>query len=97
MADDPAPTEFLSLYRRGFARVAACTFEVALADPQANAESIARLAARAGEQGAALLVFPELALSAYSIDDLLLQDALLDAVETQVERLVAYSADWLPL
>jgi len=97
MADAPAPTEFLSLYRRGFARVAACTFEVALADPQANAESIARLAARAGEQGAALLVFPELALSAYSIDDLLLQDALLDAVETQVERLVAYSADWLPL
>ena len=98
MAETDADTEeFLSLYRRGFARVAACTFEVALADPQANAESIARLAANAGEQGAALLVFPELALSAYSIDDLLLQDALLDAVETQVERLVAYSADWLPL
>ena len=89
--------EFLSLYRRGFARVAACTFEVALADPQANAESIARLAASAGQQGAGLLVFPELALSAYSIDDLLLQDALLDAVETQIERLVAYSADCLPL
>ena len=97
MADDAAPKEFLSLYRRGFARVAACTFEVALADPQANAEAIARLAANAGEQGAALLVFPELALSAYSIDDLLLQDALLDAVETQIERLVADSADWLPL
>ena len=37
------------------------------------------------------MVFPELSLSAYSIDDLLFQDAVLDAVEAQIERLVAAS------
>ena len=37
----------------------------------------------------AVAVFPELALSGYAIDDLLLQDALLDAVERAIGRLLA--------
>jgi hypothetical protein len=37
------------------------------------------------------MLFPELGLSAYAIDDLLLQDALLDAVETQLAQLVDVS------
>ena len=32
--------EFSSLYRHGFARIAACTLPVALADPATNAERI---------------------------------------------------------
>ena len=43
------------------------------------------------------MVFPELSLSAYAIDDLLFQDAVLDAVETQIERLVAASENLLPV
>ncbi len=73
--------EFRSLYRHGFARVAACTQPVALADPLANAEATLALARQLAEDGVALAVFPELGLSGYAIDDLRLQDALLDAVE----------------
>ena len=88
---------FRSLYRHGFARVAACTPVSAIADPDANAASILELARAVSARGAALAVFPELALSAYAIDDLLLQDPLLDAVEVAVARLLAASADLLPL
>ena len=42
-------------------------------------------------------VFPELALSGYAIDDLLLQDALLDAVERASSELVEGSAALRPL
>ncbi len=48
--------------------------------------------AQCHDRGAAVAVFPELALSAYAIDDLRLQDALLDAVEQAAARLIAESA-----
>ena len=41
--------------------------------------------------------FPELTLSGYSIEDILLQDALLDAVEDALLDVVAASADLLPV
>ena len=37
---DSAAMSFRSLYRHGFARVAACTARTALADPQANATTV---------------------------------------------------------
>ena len=43
------------------------------------------------------MLFPELGLSAYAIDDLHLQDALLDAVEAAIERLVEASRDLRPV
>ncbi|MCK8785307.1 NAD(+) synthase [Roseomonas sp. NAR14] len=88
---------FRSLYRHGFARVAACTIRTAIADPAANAASVLAVARQCHDRGAALAVFPELALSGYAIDDLLLQDPLLDAVEAAVATLVEGSADLLPL
>ena len=42
-------------------------------------------------------MFPELVLSGYAIEDLLLQDTLLDAVEQAVEEVIARSTDLLPL
>ena len=51
-----------------------------LADPR-SISTDARLAAEGDKAGVALMVFPELCLSAYAIDDLLFQDAVLDAVE----------------
>ncbi|EKY27099.1 NAD+ synthase [Brevundimonas diminuta 470-4] len=71
----------------GFVRVAAATPVVHIADPAANAEEHERLIRQAGEQGANLLVFPELSLSAYAIDDLHMQAALLEEVERQIARL----------
>ncbi len=91
------PAAFRSIYRHGFARVAACTLPVRLADPAANAEATASLAARCGEDGAVLAVFPELGISGYTIEDLRQQDALLDAVETALASLRERSRHLLPL
>ena len=89
--------DFRSIYNQGFARVAACTTTCRLADPGANAEAILALLAEVDAKAAALAVFPELALSGYAIDDLLLQDTLHTAIATAVEHLVTASADLLPL
>jgi NAD+ synthase (glutamine-hydrolysing) len=88
---------FRSLYRHGFARVAACTTRTALADPAANAQSILRMAQDCDRQAVAVAVFPELGVSGYAISDLLQQTAMLDAVETAIDTIVAGSADLLPL
>jgi NAD+ synthase (glutamine-hydrolysing) len=88
---------FESAYRHGFARVAACTIPVAIADPAANAEAVLATARECDADAVAVAVFPELCLSGYAIDDLVLQDAVLDAVVAAVEHLVAASADLLPV
>ena len=72
---------FRSLYRHGFARVAACVGRSHIADPEANAAEIRRLAEQCDADGVAVAVFPELCLSAYALEDLLLQETLLERVE----------------
>jgi NAD+ synthase (glutamine-hydrolysing) len=89
--------DFYSAYRHDFVRVAACTHHTTLADPKANADSVLRLARECHDEGVALAVFPELTLSGYSIEDILLQDTLLDAVEVAIDELVSASADLLPV
>lgn len=86
---------FWSIYSHGFARIAACTGHAAIADPPANAEAVLRQGRRCAQEGVAVAVFPELCLSGYSIEDLLLQDAMLDDVETALQTVVAGSADLL--
>ena len=88
---------FWSIYQHGFARVAACTGHTVIADPRANAASILRLARGCSEEGVAIAVFPELGLTGYSIEDLLLQDVVLDDVEAALAEIVAASADLLPV
>ncbi|MBE7202151.1 MAG: NAD(+) synthase, partial [Parafilimonas terrae] len=82
---------FQSIYRHGFLRVAACTIETTLADPARNAEAILGVARDCDARGVGLAVFPELCVSGYSIDDLLLQDVLLDASVAAVEAIVEAS------
>src|SRR3954470_15206560 len=89
--------EFRNLYEHGFARVADCTARISLADPPANAEAVLRQARACDEEGVAVALFPELCLSGYSIEDLLLQDAVLDGVEDAVETVVEGSRDLLPV
>jgi NAD+ synthase (glutamine-hydrolysing) len=88
---------FRSLYRHGFARVAACTTRTALADPATNAQTILRMARECDRQAVAVAVFPELGISGYAISDLLQQTAMLDAVETAIDTIVAGSAELMPL
>ena len=89
--------DFYNAYQHGFARVAACTHHTTLADPAANAESVLRLARDCHDDGVAVAVFPELTLSGYSIDDILLQDTLLDAVEAALLQVAADSEALLPV
>jgi NAD+ synthase (glutamine-hydrolysing) len=88
---------FRSLYRHGFARVAACTTRTTLADPVTNAQTILRTAEDCDRQSVAVAVFPELGLSGYAISDLLQQATVLDTVETAIETLIAGSSDLMPL
>jgi NAD+ synthase (glutamine-hydrolysing) len=89
--------DFYSAYGQGFLRVAACTHQTTLADPAANAESVLRMARACHDDSVGLAVFPELTLSGYSIEDILLQDTLLDSVEDALLEVVAESADLLPV
>jgi len=88
----PKPHPFHSPRTHGFVRVAAATPVVHTADPAANAEEHIALIRQAGAQGVDLIVFPELSLSGYAIDDLLMQDALLAEVERQI-AVLAGAAD----
>ncbi|WP_432976481.1 NAD(+) synthase [Dactylosporangium sp. CA-233914] len=88
---------FRSIYAHGFARVAACTGLTSIADPPANAAEILRQARACSDEGVVLAVFPELGLSGYSIEDLLLQDAVLDGVEDGLAAVVEGSRELLPV
>ncbi|HYZ40427.1 MAG TPA: NAD(+) synthase, partial [Stellaceae bacterium] len=87
---------FFSPYRHQFVRVGACVPHVAVADPRRNAENVLGLLASGDTARVALMVFPELGLSAYAIDDLLFQDAVLDEVERQLDRLITASRKLFP-
>ncbi|GJO03190.1 glutamine-dependent NAD(+) synthetase [Mycobacterium marinum] len=89
--------DFYNAYGQGFVRVAACTHHTTLGDPAANAASVLGLARQCHDDGVALAVFPELTLSGYSIEDILLQDALLDAVQDALLDVVTASANLLPV
>ena len=85
--------EFFSPYTHDFVRVAVCTPRIRIADPAHNGAETLRLAREADAQGAAVVLFPELGLGGYSVDDLHLQEVLLDACAVELERLAAASAD----
>ena len=87
--------EFLSAYDQGFARVAAVTLPVVPVDPAANAAAIIEQARALADDGVCLAAFPELCLTGYAIDDLLLSDVLLSDVLAAIETLRAASADLL--
>src|SRR5215831_16055693 len=83
---------FHSIYAHGFARVAACVTTSHVADPTANAKAILDAANACHGQSVAVAVFPELCLSGYAIEDLVMQDPLLDAVERGLAAIVEASS-----
>src|SRR3954447_10593105 len=89
--------KFRSVYQHGYARVAACTGRVKIADPPANAELVLRSARTCSDDGVAVALLPEMTLTGYSLEELVLQDAVLDDVERALTTVVEGTADLLPL
>ena len=87
---------FFSPYRHEFLRVAACVPRIGVGDPSFNVAQTLDLVRSGDSRKIALMIFPELGISAYAIDDLLFQDALLDRVETALADIAAASRDLFP-
>ncbi|MCI9584294.1 MAG: NAD(+) synthase [Clostridium sp.] len=79
------------MIRDGFIRVAASTPEVRVADVEFNREQICRGIEEARAQGAAVLVFPELALTGYTCGELFMQKPLLSKVRSELRKLVDFT------
>ena len=77
---------------QGFIKVAACTPEVSLADPERNAAALAALVQEAAQAGARVAVFPELALTGYTCGDLFLSETLLSGALRGLSLLLGETA-----
>jgi NAD+ synthase (glutamine-hydrolysing) len=88
---------FYAIHCHGFVRVATSTPRVRTADVAYNRDGIIDEAQRAHAAHVDLLVYPELCVSSYALDDLLLQSALLDAAEDAVAAIAAASAGLTPV
>ncbi len=90
-------SQFYSLYTHDFLRIGSCVPRIEVADVSANLAETIRLASEGDVLKAGLMIFPELGLSAYAIEDLLFQDALLDAVERAIAQLSDASRQFYPV
>ncbi len=83
---------FENIYTHGFARVCAVTGPVVLGDPAANADHVISAVEEAATQGAALVVFPELNLTGYTIEDLFHSQTLRREVDQALVRIAQHTA-----
>ncbi len=90
-------SDFFSLYSHEFVRMACCVPRTCVADAPYNVAETLRLAGEGDKARTAIMVFPELGLSSYAIEDLLLQDALLDQVEDSIAQVVEASRKLFPV
>lgn len=75
--------------RDGYIKVAAVTPKVKVADPSYNGQLIFEKLREAEEQGAAVVVFPELCITAYTCGDLFLQETLLEQAKEELFKITA--------
>jgi NAD+ synthase (glutamine-hydrolysing) len=88
---------FEAIHRHGFVRVAAATPIASTGDVAFNVKETVGLAREGHERGVDLIVFPELNISSYAVDDLHLQEAFLDAVEEGIAEICRQTADLSPV
>lgn len=88
---------FYDMHEHGFVRVATATPCTRTADVAFNTACVLAEARKAHAAHVDLVVFPELTLSSYAIDDLLLQHALIERVEQALAEIVAASAELDPV
>ena len=74
----------------GFVRTAIAVPQIKVADVSANVQAISDLIDAAEARQAAVVVFPELSVTAYTCGDLFAQSALLNRAESGVETLAAH-------
>ncbi len=80
------PASFGAIHRHGFVRVGAASPVGSAGDVTFNVDQAIALAKEAAGRGVDLVVYPELNISSYAVDDLFLQEAFLDAVEAGIAR-----------
>lgn len=83
---------FYSIHRHEMVRVAAATPRATVGDPAANAEETVALARQGHADGVDLMVFPELNLSSYAVDDLHMQAAQHLATDAAIAAVAKASA-----
>ena len=83
---------FYAIHSHGLIRVAAATPRASVGDTGANAEATIALAHEADAKGVDLVVYPELNLTSYAIDDLHLQAAQQRATLAAIATVVEASA-----
>ena len=88
---------YQSLYRHGFVRVSVAVPAVRVADVEFNVSATIELARKANDASTALVVFPELGLTAYSNDDLFHQEALLAGARDGLGEIARATSDLRPL
>ncbi|MBA4767282.1 MAG: NAD(+) synthase [Porphyrobacter sp.] len=88
---------FFDMHSHGFVRVATATPCSRTADVPFNTAGVLAEARKAHAANVDLVVYPELTLSSYAIDDLLLQNAILERVEAGLAEIVAASAELDPV
>jgi NAD+ synthase (glutamine-hydrolysing) len=79
--------------RTDLLRVALAQINPTVGDIRGNVRKISDHIARAKDEGAALVVFPELTISGYPPEDLLLKTSFLDASRTALRELAAETRD----
>lgn len=88
-----APPAFEAIHTHGFVRVGAATPLASSGDIAFNLQQTLAQARQAAAAGIDLLVYPELNLSSYAVDDLFLQEAFLDGVEQAIAALCEKTRD----
>jgi NAD+ synthase (glutamine-hydrolysing) len=88
---------FFSHHAHEFLRVGACTPVASAGDIAANARETIALAKRGHDEGCDLLVYPELNICSYTIDDLHLQDAILSATDAALAEIANATAKLKPV
>lgn len=79
--------------KESYVRVATACPEVALADVPTNIDRISELYSEASKQSVALVTFPELSVTGYTLGDLVQQSSLLNQAEAGVVELAKKTKD----
>lgn len=88
--------DFFDMHSHGFVRTATATPRTRTADVVYNTQGIIEQAQMAHDRHVDLLLYPEMCLSSYALDDLHMQAALLEAAEAGIETIRAASENLAP-
>jgi len=88
---------FYDMHAHGFVRVGTATPRHRTADIGFNVEGILAEARNAADSNVDLVIYPELCVSSYAIDDLHLQNAMLDRSEAAIVEIAEATADMAPV